>query len=98
MTKDDLLIAEIEKRRAGGATYESIAADCGVSSALIWKIERGQCASRKVSRAMGIRHKPVDRMAARLTVAEGERARAMLAEGGYSSITEFWREFIQLAD
>lgn len=37
---------------------------------------------------------PVDRMNARLTIEEGQQARAMIEAMGYKTITEFWQDYI----
>ena len=40
------------------------------------------------------RRREVDRMAARLTPEEGQRAREILRRLGYESVTEFWAAFL----
>lgn len=63
----------------------------GVSDVLIKKFMSGDIKkSPKILKAFRLRAENVDRMAARLTPGEGQRAREYVRRLGYKSITDYW--------
>ena len=76
-------------------TWDAIGRGLGVSGALAWKVAHGQCRSRKVRAALGIRKESVDRLAARVTPEQGRAIREELARRGYDSPTNYWLSFVR---
>ena len=81
-----------------GSTWEQVGEALGVSGALARKVALGECRSRKVRAALGIRKESVDRLAARVTLKQGRAIREEMARRGYGSVTDYWLEFMEASN
>ena len=78
-------------------TYEAIGEKYGVSAAMARKIIRGEVKDSPTARkALGIKKRNIDRLAACLTEEDGETIRQFLSDKvGYDSVTDFWRAILR---